>query len=310
MAADTSDSRLARPLGWLSVVLGLSSLVAPTAMARGIGLRPTEGTGTLLRAVGAQELLVSWGLLRRRRPAGWQWTRVIGDLTHVAMLNNALASRDSDARRIRRVMAAVAAIAGVDVLAGVRLTRLARSRRRREPVEARRTITVRRPASEVYRHWRDFGNLPTFMVHLRSVESIDGGARSHWVAEAPAGTTVEWDAQLVEDVPGELIAWRSQEGARVSNHGRVRFAPAPGDQGTEVHVEIRYDPPAGRVGAVVAKLLGQEPDQQLADDLRRFKQVLETGEVVRSDGSPDGPDTRRLLQQHPARPAVEGSKKP
>jgi uncharacterized membrane protein len=161
--------------------------------------------------------------------------------------------------------------------------------------------TIRKPAEDVYRHWRDFRNLPTFMDHVRSVDVHDD-RRSHWVVNAPAGTTVEWDAEIVEDRPGEIIAWRSVEGADVENSGSVRFSPAPGDRGTEVRVEVSYSPPGGVIGEVVAKLFGEAPDQQISDDLRRFKQVVETGDVVRSDGNPDGTRTLRQLDQDEAQP--------
>jgi uncharacterized membrane protein len=122
--------------------------------------------------------------------------------------------------------------------------------------------------------------------------------RSHWKAKGPAGSSVAWGAEIVEDRPNERIAWRSLDGAEVDNSGSVRFVRAPGGRGTEVHVEIRYSPPAGAVGAMIARLFGEAPDQQLADDLLHFKQVMETGEVVLSDTSPEGTH----LLQRPAQP--------
>jgi uncharacterized membrane protein len=139
------------------------------------------------------------------------------------------------------------------------------------------------------------------MYHVESV-STTGDRRSHWVAKGPAGTTVEWDAEVVDDLPGQRIAWRSVEGASVESSGSVRFRPAPADQGTEVYVELQYSPPAGALGAVVAKLFGEEPGQQVGDDLRRFKQIVETGEVVRSDGSPLGSRTQNQTRQQDAHP--------
>jgi uncharacterized membrane protein len=106
--------------------------------------------------------------------------------------------------------------------------------------------------------------------------------------KGPAGAAIEWDAEITEDRPGELLAWRSLEGADVPNEGRVQFADAPGDRGTEIRVDLKYDPPAGKLGALVAGLFGEEPAQQLRDDMRRFKQVIETGEVLLSDGSAAG----------------------
>jgi uncharacterized membrane protein len=168
-------------------------------------------------------------------------------------------------------------------------------------MQAKTAVTIKRPVEEVYRYWRDLTNLPSFMIHLAAVEPA-GDGRSHWTANAPAGRTVEWDAEVVEDTPNQRIAWRSLEGSQVPNAGSVWFRPAPGGGGTEVRVELGYDPPGGALGKVVAKLFGEEPQQQITDDLRRLKQVLETGEVVRTEGSPEGTRSLRLVRQRPAQP--------
>jgi len=139
------------------------------------------------------------------------------------------------------------------------------------------------------------------MQHLESVETT-GDTRSHWRAKAPAGRTVEWDAEVIEERPDELIMWRSLEGADVMNSGSVQFKQAASNRGTEVVVELRYQPPAGGLGVTLAKLFGEEPATQMSDDLRRFKQVIETGDVVRSDGTPEGHSVRRHLKQRPAQP--------
>ncbi|MGE0161083.1 MAG: SRPBCC family protein [Gemmatimonadales bacterium] len=154
-------------------------------------------------------------------------------------------------------------------------------------IRVRRSVTINRDRDEVYRYWRDLDHLPAFMIHLDSVQQRDA-RHSQWVAHAPAGGQVEWDAEIVEDRPGELIRWQSLDGSEVPNGGVVRFIEAPGDRGTEVHVDLQYDAPGGRLGAVIAKIFGEEPGQQLRDDLRRFKQVMEVGEVVISEGSPKG----------------------
>jgi uncharacterized membrane protein len=172
-------------------------------------------------------------------------------------------------------------------------------------VDVKATITVNRSPEEVYWFWHDFENLPRFMTHLESVR-VTGEGRSHWTAKGPGGRAVGWDAEIVDERPDELIAWRSLQGADVDNSGYVRFTAAPGGHGTEVRVELRYAPPGGPAGATIAKLLGSEPGQQVLDDLRRFKQVIETGEVVRSDALPEGESLARLPKQRPARPvAVE-----
>ena len=167
-----------------------------------------------------------------------------------------------------------------------------------------KTITINRPVSEVYAFWRDFENLPRFMYHLEMVEDL-GSQRSHWVARAPAGKTVEWDAEVTEDRPNELIGWRSiGSDDDVENSGTVRFREAPGDRGAEVIVDLVYDAPGGKIASVVAKLFGEEPAIQVNDDLRRLKQVLESGEVVRSHGSPEGIG-RGIGRQHPSQPSEQ-----
>jgi uncharacterized membrane protein len=159
---------------------------------------------------------------------------------------------------------------------------------------AKAVVTIRRSPADVYRFFREFSNFPRFMAHLESVET-DLSGRSRWAVRTVAGAAVRWEAEIVEERPGELLLWRSLPGADVDNRGVIRFVPAPGGRGTEVHVEVRYAAPAGRIGVALAKLLAFEPGQQARADLRRLKQLLETGEVVFSDSS--------LYQlPHPARP--------
>ena len=141
-----------------------------------------------------------------------------------------------------------------------------------------RTITVNRPREELYAFWRDFRNLARFMENVERVDVSDN-RRSHWVVKAPAGRTVEWDATITEEAEGEFIAWASEEGADVPNSGRVDFRDA-GDRGTVVSVDILYDPPAGFIGRAVAKMFQREPAIQTRRELRRFKQLMETGEIA------------------------------
>jgi uncharacterized membrane protein len=162
------------------------------------------------------------------------------------------------------------------------------------------SVTVRGPREEVYGFWRDFENLPRFMQHLDRVVSYQ--TLSHWEATAPMGRTIEWDAELVEDRPNEFIAWRTVVGSGIDASGTVTFVDAPGDRGTEIKVALDYAMPAGALGRAIAKIFGEEPEQQVRDDLRRFKQVLETGEVIRSEGAPEGVDAGRQLRRRQAQP--------
>jgi len=156
-----------------------------------------------------------------------------------------------------------------------------------DALHVEKSVAINRPAEDLYRFWRDFANLPRFMKHLDAVQ-VSGAGRSHWVATGPAGAHVEWDAEITEDRPNELIAWRSLEGADVANSGLVRFAPTTGGRGTLVRVEFDYQPPAGALGAAVAKLFGEEPGQQVEGDLRRFKNIMEAGEIPTTASQPAG----------------------
>ncbi len=146
-----------------------------------------------------------------------------------------------------------------------------------EGIKVQQQVTIAKTPEELYRFWRNFENLPRFMDHLESVAVVDE-RRSHWVAKGPAGTRIEWDAEIHNEIPNELIAWRSLPGAEVDHAGSVHFEPSTAG-GTEVRVVLRYDPPGGRAGAAVARLFGEEPSQQVAEDLRRFKQVMEAADL-------------------------------
>jgi uncharacterized membrane protein len=157
-----------------------------------------------------------------------------------------------------------------------------------QAVRVERTIAIQNQSPEtLYRYWRNLENLPTFMKHLKSV-TVTSPTRSHWVANAPLGNTVEWDAEIMSDQENQLISWASVEGSDIENSGFVRFQPISHDRGTAVKVVIEYRPPAGAVGVAFAKLFGEEPEQQIADELRRFKMLMESGEIATTEGQPTG----------------------
>jgi len=142
-----------------------------------------------------------------------------------------------------------------------------------------KTVTINRPRQEIYEFWRNFSNLAQVMDNVVAIETLDD-RRSHWTVKAPGGSTVEWTSLVTEDRPGELIAWISEEGADVPNSGRIEFRDAPGGRGTWVTATILYDPPAGIIGKVIAKMFQREPHIQARRDLRRLKQLMETGEIA------------------------------
>jgi uncharacterized membrane protein len=149
------------------------------------------------------------------------------------------------------------------------------------------SVTIDKPPAELYRFWRDFNNLPRFMENLKRIEVIDE-KRSHWVVEGPGGYELEWDAEIINDEPEHLVAWRTLGRSDVAISGSVRFLPAPGNRGTEVHVVADYIPPGGKLGVAAAKLFGKDAQAQIKTNLRRFKQLMETGEIPTAQGQPRG----------------------
>lgn len=153
--------------------------------------------------------------------------------------------------------------------------------------QVEKTMTINAPPDQIYKFWRNFANLPQFMENLESVQVIDE-KRSRWVADGPAGVKADWEAEIINEIPNELIGWRSIEGSRVDNAGSVHFTPADGGRGTEVKVVLRYDPPAGKLGAAVARIFGEDPAWQVQEDLRRLKMLMETGEIATIIDQPSG----------------------
>ena len=296
-----SAKKLAKSLGWFSIGLGLAELLAPRAIATISGV-PKGHTG-LIRLYGLREIASGITIFSQQNPAAGVWSRVAGDAVDLATLGAAAGSPDAKKGRLAFATANVIAVTALDVICAKQLTN------GNHGIHAKASCIVNREPEEVYSFWRDFENFPRFMRHVESVKDF-GDGRCHWIVKGPAGTTVEWDAMIVADDPGTVITWRSLENADVDNAGAVRFERAPGGRGTIVKVNIQYKPVGGVIGAAVAKLFGEEPEQQLDDDLRRFKQIMEIGEVVVSDATLLGTG---YFEQRPARPAapeeLEGAEK-
>jgi uncharacterized membrane protein len=277
--------RVATGLGWFSIGLGVAELLAPGPVARTIGLKGVGVSRTVTRLVGVREIASGVGILRERRPVGWMWSRVAGDVMDLALLGAGFTARRANRKRLAAAAAGVLGVTVVDALCADQLAGLSRLSLRYEKdgaLRVRKRITVNRPPDALYRFWRDFTNLPRFMQRVEAVQAT-GDRRTHWRAKGPAGVTGEWDAELTDDRPNELIAWRSADTRPFQHSGVVRFQPVPAGRGTMVTVEMEYTPPGGPVTASMAKLIGMAPDQQLQEDLRRFKQLMETGHVVVSE---------------------------
>jgi uncharacterized membrane protein len=299
----TGGESLADFLGMFSVGLGLAQVLAPEAMSKVCGIEDAEENAGLMRALGLREITHGLAILSKQQPEKAVWSRVMGDVLDLALLGKAMANPRNHRGRTLFATANVLAVTALDLSAARQLSMQPKTRANAGAdegiIRTKRSITIRRPVEEVYAFWRNFENLPQFMRHLESVEVLSE-RNSHWKAKAPAGQSVEWDATLTDDRPNELIAWRSDEGAPVYNAGTVRFQKAPRGGGTEVRIELEYDPPFGKLGSKVAMLFREEPGQQVQDDLRHFKQVMETGEVLFSDATKErGP--------HPAMPDGKGA---
>ena len=286
-------------LGYFSIGLGLAELLAPQVMSRVIGVKePDERNRRTMQLMGVREIGHGLAILSNQQPARAVWSRVAGDALDLALLARTWANPDNDRGRTLFATMNVLFIGAIDVMTARQLSRQPRTHVARRMAEGivhtKRSITVGRPVEEVYAFWRDFKNLPRFMRHLESVEVLDD-RRSRWTALAPMGRRVTWEAEITDEEENARIAWRSLPGADVLNAGTVRFMPAPGGRGTEVRVTLEYDPPFGKLGSKVAMLWREEPGQQVQDDLRHFKQVMEFGEILLSDATKQrGP--------HPAQP--------
>jgi len=297
----TGGESLADFLGVFSIGLGLAQFLAPEGMSKICGIKDAEGNSRLMRALGAREISHGVAILSRQQPEKALWSRVAGDALDLALLGKVMANPENSRGRAMFATANVLAVTALDVMAARTLSRQPRSVANEGAdkgiIRTKRSLTINKSPEECYAFWHNFENLPQFMRHLESV-TVTGERRSHWKAKAPAGATVEWDAETTEDRPNELIAWRSTDDADVYNAGSVRFERAPGGRGTEVRIELEYKPPLGKLGSKVAMLFREEPGQQVMDDLRHFKQVMETGEILFSDATKQrGP--------HPAQPNNE-----
>jgi uncharacterized membrane protein len=280
------DERLAKGLGWFSIALGVAEVAAPGSVAQLIGLDDEGGRRAVLRAYGLREIAAGIGILSQPRAAGWMWGRVAGDAVDLASLGWALTAKDADRTKVAAAIGAVVGVTALDVVCAQRLCESCGTEEKANDHAPRntKTVIINRSREEVYGFWRDFSKMPTYVRHLESVE-MTGERRSRWAAKGPAGKTVEWEAEIVEDVPNERIRWQSLPGADIENSGSVHFERAAGGRGTLVRVELNYNPPGGVVGSAIAKLFRAEPGDQIEDALRALKQVIETGEVTKSDAS-------------------------
>ena len=282
-AGGTSVDRLATGLGWFSIGLGFAEVIAPRSVAKLVGSR---NHSALLRFFGLREIAAGVGILKSGNPAPGLWARVGGDIVDIAFLASVLGARRSKKDRAIGATIAVAGVTALDILAAQKASSAygawpqARAR-------AEAGLLINQPLEECYRFWRNVENAPRFMSYVESVRTT-GERRSHWVARTPGNMRIEWDSEITEDIPNQRISWRSLPGSDVMSSGSVEFDRAPGNRGTIVRVQMDYGNAAHAIGSALAKLVGKDPEQVAYKDLRRFKQILETGEVITTEGQPAG----------------------
>lgn len=276
-------ARLGVALGWLGVGIGIAELLMPRRVAQTTGLpaRPR-----VMQAMGVREIVTSAGILLQPHQSGWRWSRVAGDMLDLSLL--AWISRDHQNRRLTSMAALVAGLTALDALAAYDSQRQGAMRKETPGVvRIHKSLHIQRPVETCYRFWRNFENFPQFMQHVEAVQAVDA-TRTHWRVKAPLGQHVDWTAELFSDIPSQQLAWRTLEGSAVEHTGVVRFLPSPNDKSTRLDIEMSYHTPFGKAGVMLAKLLGEDPAQQMDDDLRRFKQLLETGEIATTAGQSAG----------------------
>ena len=264
----------------------------PKLLARAIGIEPSATTSIVMRLMGAREIASGLGVLLAPRSPTPLWSRVVGDAVDLALLGLGAARRTSGLK-LAGAIAAVGGVTALDVIASVKAQK-AHVRANRPVIFS---VTINKSPQDVYAYFRDFSRLPEFMDYLAEVREIDS-KRSHWIAKPLGGRTIAWDAEIVEDIPGEVIAWQSAPKSMIKTRGRVTFAKTPGNgKGTEVRVEMQIGMRGFGASASIAQMFAKP---QIKGDLRRFKQVMETGEVLLSDATV----TRRPHSSQPSTPEV------
>ena len=296
--ANETAIRGAKALGWFSIGLGLTEVIAPDKLARFIGVRDGSRTRSFVRAYGVREIASGIGILSRRQPTGWLWSRVAGDVLDLAALGSALQYRRSTRPRVLAATAAVLGVTALDVYYSQQLSGNHQNGKR--PTKVRQSIAIGRSPEEVYQFWHNFENLPSFMRYVESVR-VKSDSRSHWVMRMSTGKTLEWDSEITEDQPNRLIRWRSLPGSDINHTGEVRFDRLPGNRGTLVKLEFDFTSSLVGMAAKVGEWIGADPVLQMEHDLRALKQVMETGEVVRSDAS-------IFWEMHPAQPDARNTR--
>lgn len=305
MQVTAAKGPLSKALGWFALGLGAAELFAPKRLAKFLGISTGPWTSSLIRTCGVREAATGLGILSSSNPSFWLGARVAGDAMDAGLLGRTAGKKRwfglfREGERNWKLSGALLAVGGVAVLDAIAFGRSRKQvKEQAKPWRAAKVtaaITIDRSASDLYAFWRDVENLPRFATYLESVTTTDK-IRSHWRAKMPHGPALAWDATIVEDRPDQRITWKMEPGklASVFESGEVRFDPAPGGRGTEVHLTLW----GGRMGSkVLGRWLRKLPERFWAAQLLRFKELMELGEITVSDAS-------AFTKPHPARPVKE-----
>ncbi len=275
--------RLARALGWFSVGLGLTELVSGEELDRYLGTGHHEGT---LRLFGLRELGAGAVILAQREPnAASVWSRVGGDVMDLLFLGRALEAQKNKAKleRLTFATATVAAITALDIYCAWQLGYTPRTGEAEEDAHVGRAetnTTIDGTPEELYKLWRNPKTLPQVMGHFATV-TAKSDDHALWTVHGPAGTTLEWESQIVQEEPDRFyLRWYSLRGAKIPNGGSIQFTPATGSRGTVATLKVDFNPPGGSFGKAAAKALGMVPQALALKALRRFKSLAETGQIA------------------------------
>lgn len=296
-------AQMAKALGWFSLGLGLAQVAMPRQVSTLIGLRGDEDDQKIMRVVGMREIASGLGILAQAKPTPWLWSRVGGDAMDLALLRSAMDSPWSQKDRVTAAALAVLGITAADVLCSTKITAepdQPDQAMQSNEVHVTAAVTVQAPVSKIFALWDGFQGLPRFMSDAATVQ-ITGNRQSRWTVPGPAGTSLEWVVQITDVVPNEQIRWQTVDGGLFSAEGTVRFRTAPGNRGTQVIFDAHFSPPGGALGQKVAQPLAEIVKVKIGNDLRRFKQLIELGEVVHSDDSiVPGPNPAQPQPRTPA----------
>ena len=277
----TSAARLREVLGWIGVGIGVAELLRPRAVAHTTGLPPR-----LIRVLGTWEIIISAGILLRPQQSAWRWSRVASDIIDLYLLTR------SDHRalnnRLPIITALFAGMTSLDVLAAfdgggqnTLQSDLASG------IHIHKSLHIQKSAEECYRFWRNFENFPKFMRYVDSVQVVDA-THTHWRFGTQQGPQIEETIELFSDVPTQQLGWRTLPNSPIEHIGVVKFLPAYGKTSTRLDIEIIFKKSVGKINNELARLFAEEPSAHWDEDLRRFKQLIETGEIATTMGQASG----------------------